>query len=538
MSDIEEDLITVPDCTWKKEGSAVPEFRCEAGWPLVQTESGAVRGFYYDGNYIFRGIPYAQAKRFHAPEPAEPWEGRFDATNYGLVSPLLHYERPKSELLVPHRNWVEGEDCLNLNIWTTDLSPEKKKPVFFWIHGGGFSDGSSIEGESYDGSDLTKAADCVFVSVNHRLNILGYLDFSDYGKEYENSGNNGMLDLIAALRWVRDNIAAFGGDPDCVTIVGQSGGGGKVTALLQMEEADGLYHRAIILSGEVATHDAEVLGSAKPCIEAMMEYLHVEKVSDLETMPWFRLADAYNHVMPSIAAQGKNIGCMPIRNGHFAGNPLRVGWREGSLKVPLIIGTCYSEFLSFTSQGIDRSALTCEEGISELSKRAGTEAAAELAEAFRKAYPQRNPVDILFADWLFRKPTSQHARLRAKQGGKVYSYQFALDFPIEGGRTAWHCADIPFLMHNTWRIPLENIPGVSGRIEDAIAASLSAFMRTGDPNCEAIPVWGPVSEETEPVLLIEKDFRVVPDFDREFLPLQEKYASRLGTGAIVHDFKE
>ena len=515
------------------------KFICEADWPAVKTQSGFVRGFYYDGNYIFRGIPYAKAARFHAPGPVPAWEGYFDATNYGFVSPLLHYERPSAELMVPHRNWVEGEDCLNLNVWSTDLKPEKLKPVFFWIHGGGFSDGSSIEGESYDGSDLTKAADCVFVSVNHRLNILGYLDLSDYGPEYENSGNNGMMDLIAALTWVKNNIAAFGGDPDCVTIVGQSGGGGKVTALLQMEAADGLYHRAIIMSGEVATHDAEVLGSAKDCVEAMMRYLKVSDVHELERLPYFLLADAYNHVMPSVAAEGKNIGCMPIRNGVFVGNPLRVGWREGSLKVPLIIGSCYGEFLTFTSQGIDRSKLSAEEGLDLIAQKTGEDGARELADAFRKAYPDRNPVDILFADWLFRKPTSEHAKLRAGQGGQVYSYMFAVDFPLEGGRSSWHCADIPFFMHNPYRIPLEDIPGVSAPLADRFAAMLSAFMRTGDPNCDQIPHWTPVQANHEPVLVIENDgMRVEEDFDQDFLAAQVKYADRLGTGGIEHHFDE
>ena len=512
------------------------QFFCEADKPVVKTKCGNVRGYYFDGNYIFKGIPYAQARRFHAPEEKPCWEGNRDATNYGYVSPLLHYEKPASELFFTHRYWVEGEDCLNLNIWTTDLEPEKLKPVFFWIHGGGFSDGSSIEGECYDGSDLTKAADCVFVSVNHRLNIFGYLDFSDFGEEYENSGNNGMLDLIAALRWVKDNISAFGGDPSCVTICGQSGGGGKVTALLQMPQADGLYHRAIILSGEVATHDAEVLGSARDCVEAMLEVLHLKDVHEMEQVPFRLVADAYNQVMPSVAAQKKNIGCMPIRNRYFAGNPLRVNWRQETIHVPLIIGACYSEFLSFDGRGINKSALSEEDGRKIIEEKVGEVAAQELIQAFRKAYPDRNPADILFADWLFRAPTSRHAKLRAAQGGKVYSYQFVTDFPMEGGRGAWHGADLPFLMHNSQHFPLFQIPEAD-EIQDRIAAALSAFMRTGNPNCDAVPAWASVSGDTEPVLLIDKTFRVVPDYDKEFLPLQIKYAEKLGTGTIQHDFE-
>ena len=157
----------------------------------VSTKYGRVRGYYYNGNYIFKGIPYAKAKRFRAPVEPDPWDGVRNATNYGFVSPLLHYEKPETELLIPHQYWIEDEDCQNLNIWTPDLNPDELKPVFVWIHGGGFSDGSSIEAPFYEGSSLTKTADCVVVSINHRLNIFGYLDLSDFGSEYYNSGNDG-----------------------------------------------------------------------------------------------------------------------------------------------------------------------------------------------------------------------------------------------------------------------------------------------------------------------------------------------------------
>ena len=227
---------------------------------IVETCFGKVRGAQYDGMYVFKGIPYAEAERFHAPHAPKKWNNIYDCTVYGCVSPLLHFMPPRGDhLLIPHQYWVQGENCQNLNVWTGSINSDVRKPVLVWIHGGGFSDGSSIEAPFYNGLNFAKHNDCVFVSLNHRLNIFGYLDVSSYGEEYYNSGNNGQMDLIEALKWVRDNIGKFGGDPDNVTIMGQSGGGGKVSTLLSMPAADGLYHKAVIMSGILSLHDAEVL---------------------------------------------------------------------------------------------------------------------------------------------------------------------------------------------------------------------------------------------------------------------------------------
>ena len=500
----------------------------------VSTKYGRVRGYYYNGNYIFKGIPYAKAKRFRAPVEPDPWDGVRNATNYGFVSPLLHYEKPETELLIPHQDWIEDEDCQNLNIWTPDLNPDELKPVFVWIHGGGFSDGSSIEAPFYEGSSLTKTADCVVVSINHRLNIFGYLDLSDFGSEYYNSGNSGMMDIIASLKWIKENIENFGGDKNCVTICGQSGGGGKVTALLQMPAADGLYQRAIIMSGEVALHDAEITQSSKQCVETMMEYLGISDVHVLDTISRHVLIEAYNHVAPGLAAKGLSIGCMPTRNKEFTGNPLRTGWRKESL-VPLIMGSVLGEFSCFSSQGIDRSKISEEEGKNIICDRLGKGDAEKIIKAFKEAYPYRNPVDILFTDWLFRKPTTEHAKLRAKTGGKVYTYMFEVDFPVDGGKTPWHSSDISFVMHKTDTVPSQD-SDKNATIADRISKHLAAFMRTGDPNFGETPEWMPVSADSEPTMIIGDTFRVARDFDREFIRLSEEFADRLGNGAIVHSF--
>ncbi|MFQ7749118.1 MAG: carboxylesterase family protein, partial [Eubacteriales bacterium] len=218
------------------------KFVCSTTEPVVSTKAGKVRGFCVDGTYTFHGIKYADADRFQMPRPVEPWDGVKDALSYGYVSPMLDKETAVGEIMVPHRYWPKDENCQYLNIWSQSLCEEAKKPVMVWLHGGGFSAGSSIEQMAYDGENLSKFGDVVVVTLNHRLNILGYLDLSPYGEKYKNSGNAGNADLVAALQWVHDNIAAFGGDPENVTIFGQSGGGGKVSSLMQTPAADGLFH--------------------------------------------------------------------------------------------------------------------------------------------------------------------------------------------------------------------------------------------------------------------------------------------------------
>ena len=198
-------------------------FVCSKTDPIVETKPGKIRGFRINTTYTFHGIHYAEADRFQMPQPIKPWTGIKDALAYGYVCPLLKQDEPNMEVLVPHRYWPQNEHCQNLNIWTQSLDPDAKKPVMVWLHGGGFSAGSSIEHVAYEGDHLSEFGDVVVVSVNHRLNILGYLDLSPFSEKYKNSANAGNADMVAALQWIHDNIANFGGDPENVTIFGSSG---------------------------------------------------------------------------------------------------------------------------------------------------------------------------------------------------------------------------------------------------------------------------------------------------------------------------
>ncbi len=222
---------------------------------LVQTVYGTVCGYIEDGIYTFKGIDYAKADRFEAPQDPDPWEGVQTALYYGNQchqAPRFTWKDDCEAFLYQWDDGVQSDDCLNLNVWTAGINDGKKRPVMVWLHGGGYAMGASSELPFYDGTNLAKK-DVVLVSINHRLNILGYMDLSEFGEKYKYSGVAGVMDMVKALEWVKKNIAGFGGDPDNVTIFGQSGGGGKVNILLGTPSAKGLFHRGIIESGSMTS---------------------------------------------------------------------------------------------------------------------------------------------------------------------------------------------------------------------------------------------------------------------------------------------
>src|ERR1700743_248536 len=222
---------------------------------IVKTESGTVKGYIHNGIYTYKGMPYAYADRFMEPTAPKPWQGVRSSMAYGPVCPIDATTSVNDVFEFPfeHDLGYTNEHCQNLNVWTKNRNDGKKRPVMVWFHGGGFTNGSSIEQPGYDGENLARKGDVVVVSVNHRLNVLGFLDLSAYGDKYKGSANAGLEDLVAALKWVKDNIANFGGDPDNVTIFGQSGGGGKVTCLMNSPMAKGLFQKAIVESGSYIT---------------------------------------------------------------------------------------------------------------------------------------------------------------------------------------------------------------------------------------------------------------------------------------------
>lgn len=491
---------------------------------VAETDRGKVRGYVCGGVTIFKGIPYARARRFHAPEPVEAWEGVLDASSYGYVCPLLEMPKPEGELLVPHRYWLMNENCQNLNIWTPACD-DKARPVMVWLHGGGYEAGSAIEQIAYEGENMCREGQVVVVSVNHRLNVLGYCDLSAFGGEYENSGNAGTDDIVAALRWIHENIARFGGDPQNVTLFGQSGGGAKVTTLLQTPAADGLFAKGINMSGVTGPLLADSAGSGEELGRALMRELGVSSAKGLEEAPYEALAAAYRNVRPALAAKGKNAGGTPHPNRFYAGEPGIHGFRSQSAHIPMMVGTVYGEFTSFSPGYVDIHDMPAEKGRAMVKDLFGEAPAKELLDLFEKAYPNRHPAQLLMLDYTFRHPTQEYIRQRSALNRCTYSYLFNLDLPVDGGRTPWHCADIPYVFHNTKLTPVTWEEGVTERAEQEIFGAVMAFARTGDPNHSAIPAWKPSAPGEEWTLIIDRKTEVRCNHDAALIPLYEKCMS-------------
>lgn len=512
------------------------KFVCSSTEPIVQTKAGKVRGFILEDTYTFHGIKYADAKRFQMPTEVEPWEGVKDALSYGYVCPMLMPETAVGEIMVPHRYWPKKEDCQYLNIWTQSLCPNAKKPVMIWLHGGGFAAGSSIEQQAYDGENMSKEGDVVVVSINHRLNILGYLDLSPFGEKYANSANAGNADMVAALKWVHDNIANFGGDPENVTLFGQSGGGMKVWCLMQTPSADGLFHKGIIQSGLIDGFLEAPKGDGTQIVNAMLNELGFDEgdVQKLETVSYDLMAEAYNKVFIPIAKQGIYFGGNPIPNEFYVGDPRKVGFREHAKTIPVIIGTVLAEFAF--GPGVTGKYDLSEDDIKPMVAEKYKDAD-ELIVLFKKAYPGKHLTDLLFLDSLFRHPTMDFIEKKAAhQEAPTFSYIFAYEFPFDDGKPAWHCSEIPFVFHNTELTPICNIPDVSDQLEDQIFGAWINFARCGNPSHPGIPNWPACQSGDEATMIFDRSCEVRHNYDHELVELHIKVAPKFNFGGetVLH----
>ena len=325
------------------------------------------------------------------------------------------------------------------------MDKDAARPVMVWLHGGGYFAGSSIEQTAYDGYNMCRNGDVVVVTLNHRLNVLGYLDLSPFGEKYRNSGNAGHADMVAALKWIQKNIRNFGGNPENVTIFGQSGGGMKVADLIQIPEADGLFHKGIIMSGVGDTSTLPTSrGDGREVVTAVLAVLLLkeEEAEKLETVPYGELVRAYQKVSAPIAMKGGYIGGSPLLNDYYLGSPLEYGFREHAYDIPLLIGSVFGEF-AFAPSVIDKTRLTREEEIGLIRTVYG-DRAEEMIQEFKKAYPGKYTADLLNVDRVMRQPSKRLAKLHAKGAAGTYLYDFTLEFPFQHGKIAWHCSDIPF----------------------------------------------------------------------------------------------
>ena len=497
------------------------KFVCSETEPIVTTPKGKIRGFIQDGIYTFHGIKYANAQRWHMPEEVEAWDGVKDALNYGFTCPTNGNPAPTSEIYITHRFWPENEHCQYLNIWTKSIDSSAKKPVVVWLHGGGYANGSSIEQAAYEGDQLAEHGDVVVVTLNHRLNILGCLDLTSFGEEYHNSPNLTIADLVVALKWVHDNISAFGGDPDNVTIFGQSGGGGKVCCLLQTPAAEGLFHKALMMSGGAGTMSREEYDH-RPVVLEMMKMLHIEDedIKKLEKVPYTQLIWAYNHAAYKLNTP---LNWAPKANDWYIGHPIDVGFSNYAKKVPLIVSSVYGE-MTMNNKLLEDGVEPTEENKMAALKKLYGDHTDEVIASFHEAYPNKDISQIVKVDRMARpgiiKFMNKHADECSAPG---YSFNLAVDFPLFGISQAWHCADIPYIFHNIDRVPCYGFGEVSDRLQDEMSGALVSFAYTGDPNHEGMAQWRPYTKDDKATMVFDAKSECKAAYDEKLLDNIEKY---------------
>lgn len=469
--------------------------------PIAQTTCGQVKGYMDEGTYAFLGIPYATAERFQEPQPVEPWEGVRSAQTYGTICPIPDQTSVGADEYVwPHRYWIQNEDCMNLNVWTQSLDTEAKKPVLVFFHGGGYTNGSSIESAAYEGKNLSAYGDVVVVTVNHRLNVLGFLDLTAYGDKYAGSFNLGIKDLVASLQWVHDNIAYFGGDAGNVTIFGQSGGGGKVTTLMRTPAAEGLFHRAICQSGLFS-------GSAKEDVQAyapaILEKLGIDEanIDELKTID-------YHTLITAATEAGASWG--PENDGEY----ILEDYCDWAADIPFMASTVFAEFnYNFTFDGPNKNDWTEEETMTYLTEKFGDKAEA-IAEEFAKVFPDRPLADAYFYDANLAWAPISRAGVEAILDHKletatapVYEYLFDFEAPVNGGVLAFHCSDLIYVFHNV-DIPVVSRATGGGedahKVQDTVADAILAFAKTGDPSTESLE-WKPYTTEEKNIMWFKAD---------------------------------
>ena len=484
--------------------------------PQVETTSGTISGSMEDSIFSFKGIPYARAERFMPPQEPEAWEGVRECNRFGPIAMQVNSWSPDSVM--------DEKDLFTVNVWTQGLNDGKKRPVMVWLHGGGFSTGASDDPISH-GKELAEKGDIVLVSVNHRLNILGFLDLSACGEKYAHSANVGMLDVVAALNWVNRNIASFGGDAGNVTIFGESGGGGKVGTLMCMPAAEGLFHKAIIQSGTLV--NVMTKEKSTQIGLAVLENLGLtcEQAGSLDTIPYKRLVEIGNKAQEQTVGRrtpGTRVmfGFGPVPDSvNLVQQPFTPGFAPFSKDIPLLIGTTLNELMR-TAYG--EKELTMEQARERVEQIYGNDTGRYMA-LFAEAYPDHTPQDLLSIDNLFRPYTIMVADARASEGNApLYSYLLTWKSPVDDStRGSFHGVDIPLVFKNIelgkhWT----GTDDEARRLAEKMSAAWINFAKTGDPNVEnLLPQWRPYSQENGETMLFDRECKIVNNHDRELMQL-------------------
>jgi len=494
---------------------------------VVQIKSGAVQGLVREGIHSFLGVRYGAPPigplRFMPPKPPAPWTTVYDAADFGAPAMQMaggttathttNFGMQMHQVFTtPSEMKVMNEDCLFLNVWTP-ATDSKKRPVMVWFHGGGFAFGSGAQ-PIYQGDGLARFGDVVVVSVNHRLNVFGYLHLGDMmGPAYASSGTVGMQDLVLALEWVRDNIAGFGGDPGNVTIMGQSGGGAKVSILLSMPSAKGLFHKASVQSGA-----GIVVGRKEQANEATKRVLEALKIKPgdiaaLQAVPARTLLKTAGKL--GIGMPGPGGGGSPILDDvAITRDPFAPDAPDESRDVPVMVGWCKDEWTVFTASAPWFGRMT-EADLEARVAPMGDKGRALLA-AFRKAYPDYSPTYLweqMISARVMQGTTILAERKAAKGGAPAYVWFMTWETPtLNGAYKSPHTMEIPFMLYSYDKVRTFVGPGDEPkRMADQMAAAWVAFARTGNPSTSAIGKWPAYSAGERPVMRFNLESGAVKD---------------------------
>ncbi len=484
----------------------------------VETTYGTIEG-YQDGSiFTFKGIQYAKAERFMPPQAPDKLTGIRQCKVYGPQAPQdesLRWNDRNSQTDYGFGNQfvtepMDEKACLVLNVWTPSINDKKRRPVFVWIHGGGYTGGSAHDLPCYEGRALAEAGDIVVVSLNHRLNILGYADLTGLGGKYAQSVNLGMQDIVKALEWVRDNITRFGGNPNEVTIGGQSGGGGKVSTLLAMPSAKGLFKRAIVQSG--STLRQSLPEQTRPFGPALAQELG-QPATDQADFSKFSYEEL-NRAVSRMGQRGIRSGFSPVVDGTILPQHPSEPASPVSKDVPMLIGTDFNEF----TFDIGRD-MTWAEAEAAVRQRQGNRADQYIA-AFKKAYPNAEPREMTYVDTGFRAGAVRQAAAKAEQGGApAYLYLFTWK-PESNALGASHGMELPFMLHNvSLQREMTGASEKAYKFEQLISSIWLAFIKTGNPNTKGLPKWEPYNAETGVTMILDNKCEPRQHHDRELMQM-------------------